>query len=138
MKAYRQTIEINGRNVLMTFGMRFLQLMGDKYSLDAQGMKMRGMHYASILTELQTGNPVIIFDMIRFATDGNPLLKDEEIEDYVFEQLEDEEAEKKLFQDFFAIFKKVPGAKKYVKELEKLTEPEQPSEETSKKTKLKS
>lgn len=129
MRALKELIEINGEKVLMTFGIRFLELMGEKYSNDVSGMKMRGLHYASILTELQTKNPVVIFNMIKYSTEGNVRLKDEDIEDYIFEKLDDEETENKLFEDFFDIFKKLPGAKRYVKELEKSKEPEKPSEE---------
>lgn len=140
MKAVKVAINISEQTFLMTFGMKFLEKMGDKYYLDIEGGgRMRGLHYASILTELKTANPVIIFDMIRFSTLGNFQLTDEMIENYVFEQLEDEESEKQLFDDFFDIFKKLPGAKKYVTESQKLEEQDELSQEkpvkTSKKAK---
>lgn len=115
MQAVKQIIEINDKKILMTFGIQFLGLMGDKYSVNSDGVKAtRGFHYASIMTELQFGNPVMLFDMIRFATYGNPNLTDEEIESYVFEQISEPETERKIFDDFFDIFKKLPGAKRYV------------------------
>lgn len=134
MRAVKELIEINGKKVLMTFGIRFLEQMGEKYSSNINGVTMRGLHYASILTELQTNNPVVVFNMIRLATENNPNLMDEEIEDYVFEQLEDEQTEMQMFDDFFDIFKKLPGAKRYVKGLETLKVQEKSLEEEKVKT----
>lgn len=119
MKALKQVITIEGREHLMVFGMRFLEIMGDKYSFDKDGIKLRGLHYATIMTELQVHNPVVVFNMIKAATENDPFLKDEQIEEYVFSRLEDEESEKALFDDFFDIFTKLPGASRYVKELTK-------------------
>lgn len=134
MRAIKHVIEINGKKVIMTFGIRFLEQMGEKYSSVVSGVTMRGLHYASILTELQTNNPVVIYNMIRLSTEGNPHLSDEEIEDYVFEKIENEQDETQLFDDFFGIFKKLPGAKKYVKGLDKLAELAEPLEEEKHKT----
>lgn len=136
MKAIKELITIDGKDHLMTFGIRFLELMGKEYSKDVSGLSLRGLHYASILTELQSANPVIVYHMIRFSTEGNRYLTDEAIEEYVFEQIEDEETEKALFDRFFDIFKKLPGAKKYVKDLDTSAQAVPPSEEAEKPSKV--
>lgn len=136
MKALKVPVIIEDKTWLMTFGMRFLEKIGEKYALEVEGGgKMRGLHYASILTEIQTRNPVIIFDMIRYSTLNIPQLTDEMIEDYVFTNIEEEESEAKLFDDFFDIFKKLPGAKKYAVASQKLVEQEEPSSEEEVQTK---
>lgn len=108
-------ITINNETYLMTFGLDFLEQLNSKYQIHSNGFPISiGLQKA--LTELQMKNPVMIKDMILFATATNHSRpSEEEVEEYIFEQLSTEKKEDKLFDDFFGYSKKLPGATRLLK-----------------------
>lgn len=106
-------IEINGTKYILSFGLEFLRLLNEKYTMTQEGFEL-SIGIPKAMTELQFGNAIMVADMIKFATATlhNPPT-DTEIEEYVYEQLEDENTT--LFDDFFALLQKAPGAKRMLK-----------------------
>lgn len=113
MKAPQKVIEIAGKKHLLTFGLGMLREVGKVYPHKAEGLEMQGMQYIRVITELNMRNPSFLADLIRFTLSPNDYVEPQEIEEYIFEIMEDEEEMDKVFDDFLESFMKVPGAKRY-------------------------
>lgn len=115
-------IEINGVKHILTFGLGFLEQLNNKYQIVTEGFGFSA-GVATAMAELKMHNPVMVADFIRFGTMTNHNKPtDKEIEAWVIEQMDGGKAEDKLFDDFFELLKKVPGAKRLLKSTEKAQE----------------
>ena len=114
-------IEIGNKKYILTFGLEFLRLLNEKYTLNQNGFEISaGLPKA--VSEIQFGNAEMIAEIIRFATTTlHDKPTDAEIEEYIYEQL-DREDDFDLFEYFFDLLKKAPGAKAMLKRIENATE----------------
>lgn len=134
----KATLQINGQSYLLTFGLKFLELLNSKYTLAIDGLAV-GAGLVTVWTELKMQNPVMIRDMILFATATNVNRPSEdEVEAYIFEQLEDEEKAVALFSQFGDFLTLAPGARRFIKAAEEATQANQsekaPAKKATKKT----
>ena len=115
----KKKLEINGKSYLLTFGLKFLELLNEKYAINTPDGIPLNLGLARAYTDFEVGNPVVIRDMIVFATVTNVNRpSEEEIEEWLYSQLDDEETSNKLFQDFFEYLKLAPGAKRFLANVE--------------------
>jgi hypothetical protein len=129
----KATLQINGQSYLLTFGLKFLELLNSKYTLAIDGLAV-GAGLVTVWTELKMQNPVMIRDMILFATATNVNRPSEdEVETYIFEQLEDEEKAVALFSQFGDFLTLAPGARRFIKAAEEATQASQPEKAPAKK-----
>lgn len=137
----KATLQINGQSYLLTFGLKFLELLNSKYTLEIDGLAV-GAGLVTVWTELKMQNPVVIRDMIIFATATNVNRPSEdEVEAYIFEQLEDEEKAVALFSQFGDFLTLAPGARRFINAAEAATsqatqpaQAEKPAKKATKKT----
>ncbi|MCW6680882.1 tail assembly chaperone [Aerococcaceae bacterium NML130460] len=116
---HKAVIEVNGTQHILTLGLGFLEQLNNKYSLPIDGMPIGALGLPKCLTELKVKNPIVVRDIILFGTMTNVHRPSEqEIEEWICEQMEDEATETKMFDDFFDYLKLVPGAKKFAKAME--------------------
>lgn len=129
--------DMNGRKVVLTFGLGFLEMLNSKYTVNTMGIDA-GAGVNRALAEIQMGNVAVIKDIILFGTMTNrdkPTLA--EIEDYIMTNMEDDDKFVEMMDNFFDIWKKIPGARLVLKNLQILEEPQTETEEkkiTKKKT----
>ena len=129
----KATLQINGQSYLLTFGLKFLELLNSKYTLEIDGLAV-GAGLVTVWTELKMQNPVMIRDMILFATATNVNRPSEdEVEAYIFEQLEDEEKAVALFSQFGDFLTLAPGARRFINAAEEATQASQPEKAPTKK-----
>lgn len=129
----KATLQINGQSYLLTFGLKFLELLNSKYTLAIDGLAV-GAGLVTVWTELKMQNPVMIRDMILFATATNVNRPSEdEVEAYIFEQLEDEEKAVALFSQFGDFLTLAPGARRFINAAEAATQASQPEKAPAKK-----
>lgn len=109
----KKAITINGISYLLTFGLDFASRMNDLYSQNLEGVSV-GFGLPKAFVMLGMHDAVVIRDIIRCAVATNHNQPtDEEIEEWIYEQMETEETEKQLFDDFFEYLQLVPGARKF-------------------------
>lgn len=116
---HRMVIEMNGKQHILTLGLGFLERLNTKYTTVFEGLPVGALALPKCITELGMKNPVIVKDIIFFGTMENVHRPSEdEIDEWIYEQLDDEETENKMFDDFFDYLTLVSGAKKFAKAIE--------------------
>lgn len=111
------SLDLNGKKYDMTVGIGLLADLNEKYGGRILNRNV-GSSVGTIYLELQAMNPVIVFDMIKLGTQRNiERPSDEEIEKYIFDNMETEEGALKMFDNFFEYFKTLPGSNLMIKEM---------------------
>lgn len=123
-----KSLEINGKEYPMSFGLDFIREMDKRYTVDAQGFPL-GAGLQSALIYLVQENPTVLEDIILSATHtlrSVPSHKD--IESWIEEKYEDDSIDG-VYKDFLSAFENAPLTKKKTKEmLEAMETQENPKE----------
>ena len=118
------TIDMNGTKHILTLGLGFLDKLDEvpRYQMERDGVRI-GASLNLLYIHLSMRKASAIRDVIRFGTMTNvhrPTVS--EIETWIYEQLDDEEKADKMFEDFLAVYEKLPGAKAMFRQVEKASE----------------
>lgn len=104
-----KSLEINGKEYPLSFGIDFIREMDKRHQIDAQGFPL-GAGLQSAVIYLVQENPVILEDIILSATHTlKSVPKKADIEAWIEDQEDDLE---KVFADFLSALKTAPMTKK--------------------------
>lgn len=107
------TIEINEKEYELIFGLKFIRLMDEQYARSTDAISI-GRGISTVYTRLQMSDPVVCFDIVRFATvTQKPKIKDEDLESWLEEQDIDE-----LCENFTKALAEAPLTKGQMKKLQ--------------------
>lgn len=106
-----KSLEINGKEYPLSFGIDFIREMDKRYHIDAQGFPL-GAGLQSAVIYLIQENPVVLEDIILSATHTlKSVPRKADIEKWVEEQAENDTLEQ-VFSDFLSALKTAPMTKK--------------------------
>lgn len=114
-------LNINGEEHTLTIGISFIDALEElpKYQTVLMGINI-GTAFEKLLIYFTNRNGGAYRDVIKFGTINNvKRLSDNEIEDWVTEQLNDPVKSEKMSEDFLELYKKLPGAAAFLEKIDK-------------------
>lgn len=126
-------VTINKKDYPLTFGMRFVQLIDEKYGVEVQHMNLGGgleMVVARLSSPLVREG--LFIDLIKAATDTlKQKPSNDDLEDWVFEQADTDGGIEQLSEDFLDAFEQSKWTKRIMKNLKDLSDQYEAQEGTT-------